>query len=161
MAKARIGLIGLGAKNFCDHPEQADHLRADPGLLPRAIEECLRFEGPIGMTTRVLHADAEFGGFTIPADSTVWASLWSANRDPLRHPEPDRFDITRPDTTHLAFGAGTHQCLGAHLARMETQEALGALIRRTRSLEREEEGLRWGLSVFRVPSSLPVRVRAA
>ncbi|MBW2394374.1 MAG: cytochrome P450, partial [Deltaproteobacteria bacterium] len=126
-----IGLIGLGAKNFADHPKQADALRAEPGLIGNAVEECLRYEGPIGMTTRVLHADAEFGGFLIPKNTTIWASLWSANHDPERHPDPDRFDVARADVTHLGFGAGTHMCLGAHLARMETQEALGALIART------------------------------
>ena len=123
-----IGLIGLGAKNFCDHPAEADKLRQDPGLIANAVEECLRYEGPIGMTTRVLHADAEIGGFEIPADTTVWVSTWSANRDPARHPAPERFDVSRADTTHLGFGAGTHMCLGAHLARAETQEALGALV---------------------------------
>ncbi len=156
-----IGLIGLGAKNLADHPDQADALRAEPGLIGNAVEECLRFEGPIGMTTRVLHADAEFGGFVIPKDTTMWASIWGANRDPRRHPHPDRFDVTRADTTHLGFGMGTHMCLGAHLARMETQEALGALVGRTRRFERTEPTVRWGLSVFRVPGALPMRIEAA
>jgi len=149
-----IGLIGLGAKNLCDHPEEADKIRRDPELIPNAVEECLRFEGPIGMTTRVLHADAEIGGFDIPKDTTVWASTWSANRDPARHPDPDRFDVSRADTTHLGFGAGTHMCLGAHLARLETQEALGALVTRTRRLERADEPVPWGPSIFRVPARI-------
>ena len=153
-----IGLIGLGAKNFCDHAEQAEILRREPERLGNAIEECLRFEGPIGMTTRVLHADAEFGGLTLPKDTTVWASIWSANRDPARHENPTRFDIMREDTTHLAFGAGTHQCLGVHLARMETQEALGALIQKTRELGREGTGIELGPSIFRVPATLPVQL---
>lgn len=156
-----IGLIGLGAKNFADHPKQADALRAEPDLIANAVEECLRYEGPIGMTTRVLHDDAEFGGFVIPKNTTVWASIWSANHDPERRSHPDRFDIARTDVTHLGFGAGTHMCLGAHLARMETQEALGALIGRTRRLERVEPVTQWGPSIFRVPATLPIRLIAA
>ncbi len=156
-----IGLIGLGAKNLCDHPGEADAIRRQPELIPNAVEECLRYEGPIGMTTRVLHADAEIGGFAIPKDTTVWASTWSANRDPARHADPDRFHVAREDTTHLGFGAGTHMCLGAHLARMETQEALGALVTRTRRLERADEPVVWGPSVFRVPARLDMTIEPA
>ena len=153
-----IGLIGLGTKNLCDHPAEAEKLRRDPGLIGNAVEECLRYEGPIGMTTRVLHADAVIGGFEIPADTTIWISTWSANRDPERHPDPDRFDVARADTTHLGFGAGTHMCLGAHLARAETTEALGALVARTRHIERLRDDIEWGASVFRVPGKLPIRL---
>jgi cytochrome P450 len=156
-----IGLIGLGAKNLIDHPEELRRLREDPELIGSAVEECLRFEGPIGMTTRVLHADAEFGGRVIPCDTTVWLSIWSANRDPARFPDPERFDIGRDASGHLAFGGGTHMCLGAHLARMETQEALGALVARTARLERPDPGVVWGPSLFRVPKTLPVELTAA
>jgi len=156
-----VGLIGLGAKNLARHPEAARRLRDEPGRIETAVEECLRFEGPIGMTTRVLHADAELGGRVIPRDATVWLSLWSSNRDPDVFPEPDRFDVTRAPNPHLAFGGGAHLCLGAHLARMETQEALGALVQRTRVLEPAFERIAWGPSLFRVPAALPLRVRAA
>jgi cytochrome P450 len=156
-----IGLISLGVKNLIDHDAEIERLRRDPELLPSAIEECLRFEGPIGMTTRVLHVDAEFDGRVIPKDTTVWLSTWSANRDPEAFPDPDRFDVGRRDNAHLAFGGGTHHCLGAHLARMETQEAIGALVRRTRHLERESSPIEWGPSVFRVPGKLPVRLTPA
>ena len=152
-----VGLIALGAKNLIDHPEQQARLRREPGLIGGAIEECLRFEGPIGLTTRVLHADAEFEGRTIPKNTTLWLSLWSANRDPAQFEAPERFDITRAHNPHLAFGAGTHLCLGAHLARMEAQEALGALVARTRELTREAAPPTWGASVFRVPGKLRVR----
>jgi cytochrome P450 len=113
------------------------------------------------MTTRVLHADAAFDGRTIAKDTTVWLSLWSANRDPERFREPERFDVARADNAHLAFGGGTHLCLGAHLARMEAQEAIGALVSRTRALERTSAAIAWGPSVFRVPAALPVRLTAA
>ncbi len=156
-----IGLIGNGLTALARHPAEQAKLRARPGLIESAVEECLRFEGPIGMTTRVLHADAEFGGRVIPKDTTVWVSIWGANRDPARFPDPDRFDVERTDNAHLAFGGGTHHCLGAHLARMETQVALGTLVQRTRSLELATDRIEWGRSLFRVPARLPVKLRAA
>jgi hypothetical protein len=156
-----VGLIALGAKNLIDHPDQQERLRREPELIKSAVEECLRFEGPIGMTTRVLHADASLDGRTIPRDTTLWLSLWSANRDSAQFADPDRFDIGRTHNPHLAFGAGTHMCLGAHLARMEAQEALGALVARSAKLEREARPLRWGASVFRVPAELRVGARAS
>jgi len=152
-----VGLIALGAKNLIDHPDQMKRLRNDPWLAASAVEECLRFEGPIGMTSRVLHADAEIGGRVVPMNTTLWLSLWSANRDPAQFAEPDRFDIARTPNAHLAFGAGTHACLGMHLARMEAQEAFGALVARTRELTREAAPLAWGASAFRVPAALRVR----
>lgn len=151
-----VGLIALGVKNLILHPPQLEKLRERPGLVEGAVEECLRFEGPIGATTRVLHADAEFGGRTLPKDREVWAMLWGANRDPERFPDPDRFDVERDASGHLAFGGGVHQCLGAHLARMETQEALAGLVGRTRRLSREWEEITWGPSLFRVPARLDV-----
>ncbi|MDJ0869976.1 MAG: cytochrome P450 [Myxococcota bacterium] len=157
-----IGLIGLGVKNLCRHPEQADRLRAQPGLAANAVEECLRYEGPIGLTIRILHEDAAFGGRTIPQDTEVWALLWGANRDPAVFPDPDRFDIERPNAReHLGFGGGTHLCLGAHLARMETQVAIGTLVGRTRALALESDAIEWGRSLFRVPARLPVRLEPA
>ncbi len=150
-----IGLIGLGAKNLMDHPDELAKLRARPELIASAVEECLRFEGPIGMTTRVLHADAEFDGRVIPADTTVWLSIWGSNRDPAAFDDPERFDIEREmKNPHLGFGGGVHLCLGAHLARMETQEALGALAWRTCRLERSAATLELGPSLFRVPAAL-------
>jgi hypothetical protein len=113
------------------------------------------------MTTRVLHADANLDGRTIPANTTLWLSLWSANRDPAQFPNPDAFDVARMPNAHIAFGAGTHACLGMHLARMEAQEALGALVARTKCLTREAAPLAWGASVFRVPAALRVRAEAA
>jgi hypothetical protein len=157
-----IGLIGNGVAAFARHPAQADRLRARPDLVGNAVEECLRFEGPIGMTIRVLHAEAEFGGWRIPVDTEMWAMLWAANRDPARFPDPDRFDVERPNARdHLAFGGGAHLCLGAHLARMEAQEAIGALVRRTRRIELADERRVWGPSLFRVPGRLPVALAPA
>jgi hypothetical protein len=156
-----VGLIALGAKNLIDHPQELGKLRARPELAASAVEECMRFESPVGMTTRVLHADAEFDGRRIAKDTTVWLSLWSSNRDPARFPDPERFDVERRDNEHLGFGGGTHLCLGAHLARMEAQEALGALAARTKELARRPGRVAWGPSLFRVPAQLHVELKPA
>jgi cytochrome P450 len=156
-----VGLIGLGARNLIDHPGELAKLRAQPELAANAVEECLRFESPVGMTTRVLHADAVVGGRAIAKDTTVWLSIWSANRDPARFRDPERFDVERRDNEHLGFGGGTHLCLGAHLARMEAQEALGALAARTKELARRPGRIAWGPSLFRVPAALEVELKAS
>jgi hypothetical protein len=160
-----IGLIGNGMAALIRHPAELAKLRARPELTASAVEECLRFEGPIAITIRVLHEDAEFGPpgrrRRIPRDAEVWPMLWAANRDPERFPDPDRFDVERPDNAHLAFGGGTHLCLGAHLARMEGQVAIGSLARRTRELALLGDTIEWGASLFRVPGRLPVAFRRA
>ena len=153
-----IGLIGNGLNALARHPGELAKLRARPGLIEPAVEECLRFDGPIGATIRVLHADVEFGGYVLAKDSEVWALLGAANRDPSRFAEPDRFDVERQPNPHLAFGGGTHLCLGAHLARMEAQAAIGGLVARTRRLVPEYDQIEWGPSLFRVPATLPMRL---
>ncbi|MBW2665759.1 MAG: cytochrome P450, partial [Deltaproteobacteria bacterium] len=112
-----IGLIGNGTRQLLLHPDELAKLRADPRLIESAIEECLRFDGPIPLTLRIPHQDIDFGEQVIPKDSTVMVLLAAANRDPERFPEPERFDITRDPNPHIAFGGGTHLCLGTHLAR--------------------------------------------
>ncbi len=156
-----IGLIGNGVYQLLRHPAELARLRREPGLAPTAIDECLRFDGPIGATLRILHEDAEFGGVMIPRDTRVLALLDGANRDPAKFPEPDRFDIGRSPNEHLAFGGGVHRCLGAHLARMEAQEAIVALATRTREIELVDEKRSWGRSLFRVPAALHVRISPA
>ncbi|MGH7790191.1 MAG: cytochrome P450 [Candidatus Binatia bacterium] len=152
-----IGLIGNGVLALLRHPDQLARLRAEPGLIGSAVEECLRYDGPIPLTPRYLHADAQFGGHTIPKDTQVWSLLFAANRDPARFPDPDRFDIARADNAHLAFGGGGHFCLGAHLARMEAQVAIGTLVRRVDHIELASDDLQWGRSLFHVLDKLPVR----
>jgi len=156
-----IGLIGNGVYQLLRHPGELARLRREPGLGVTAVEECLRFDGPIGATLRILHEDAEFGGVTIPRDSRVIVLLDAADRDPAAFPDPDRFDVGRSPNEHLAFGGGVHRCLGAHLARMEAQEAIVGLATRTRAIELLAEKRSWGRSLFRVPAALPVRVSAA
>jgi cytochrome P450 len=155
-----IGLIGNGVLALLRHPDQLALLRARPELIASAVEECLRFDGPIMLTPRFLHADAEFRGRLIPKDSQVWAILFAANRDPEQFANPEAFDIARADNPHLAFGGGTHFCLGAHLARLEAQVAIGTFVRRLRAPVLASQDLDWGRSLFRVLGSLSIRFEA-
>jgi len=154
-----IGLIGNGVRALVRHPGELARLRAEPALLERAVEECLRFDGPIILTVRVLHADVVFDGVTIPKDAMVWAMLAAANRDPAVFPAPDRFDVARDPNDHLAFGGGAHFCLGSHLARLEAQRAIGSLVARFDDLALVSETVEWGPSLFRVPGRLPITFR--
>ena len=154
-----IGLIGNGVRALVQNPAELEKLRARPDLIGSAIEECLRYEGPIVLTARILHADAEFGGRTIPRNAMVWGMLAAANRDPAAFPDPDRFDVERKPNDHLAFGGGAHYCLGAFLAKLEGQLAIGSLVRRFRDLALVSPTVEWGASLFRVPGRLPLRFR--
>src|SRR5438552_8648313 len=155
-----IGLIGNGVRALLRHPAELTRLRARPELVASAVEECLRYDGPIILTSRVLHAGVEFGGRAIPKNARVWAMLAAANRDPEAFPDPDRFDLERRPNEHLAFGGGPHYCLGAHLARLEGQIAIGALASRFDDLALVSDTVEWGPSLFRVPGRLPVTFRA-
>ena len=155
-----IGLIGNGVRALVLHPAELAKLRARPDLVASTVEECLRWDGPIVLTGRVLHADVQFGGKTIPKNARVWGMLAAANRDPEAFPDPDRFDVERDPNEHLAFGGGPHYCLGAYLAKIEAQSAIGTLVRRFDGLALESERVEWGPSLFRVPGKLPLRFRA-
>lgn len=155
-----IGLIANGARQLARHPREQARLRGQPALIAPAVEECLRFDGPVMQTMRVLRDDTRFGDVIVPAGAEVIALLAAANRDPGRFPDPDRFDIARAPNDHLAFGGGIHFCQGAHLARMEAQVALGTLASRTAVLEVDDAPLDWSRSLFRVPRRLPLRLRA-
>ncbi|OKJ44914.1 cytochrome P450 [Streptomyces sp. CB01580] len=123
-----VNLITNGVLTLLRQPEHLDHLRRDPGLLPRAVEELLRYEPPVHMRERIPHSDIDVAGTTIPEGASVVLALASGSRDPMRFHEPDRFDPTRPDNQHLGFGSGIHLCYGGPLARIEAQAALGALL---------------------------------
>jgi cytochrome P450 len=151
------GVIGNGVRCLLRHPDELQKLLAQPELIRSAVEECLRYDGPIGGTLRVVHEDVELGGVLIPKDSQVVACIYAAQRDPRAFDEPDRFLIERGSSSHLAFGGGAHFCLGAHLARMEAQIAIGTLFRRFPGLQLESDELHWGHSMFRIQASLPAR----
>lgn len=108
--------------------EQLEMVRADRSLIPRAIEEGLRWEAPLLSFGRIATQDTEIAGQPVPAGTTVNLCVHSANRDPSRWPDPDRFDLTRPPRGHLGFGQGNHVCLGIHFARMELRVAVEAIL---------------------------------
>ena len=125
-----VNLIGNGTLALLEHPDQLARFKDDPALIPSAIEELLRYDSPVQWTARIPNADVEAGGRKIPSGSMVIAAIGAANRDPSHFPDPDRLDIARADNRHLSFGFGIHFCLGAPLARVESQIALGTLLRR-------------------------------
>ncbi|MFF3013315.1 cytochrome P450 [Streptomyces sp. NPDC057939] len=133
-----VHMIGNGMRALFAHPDQLADLRADPGLLDGAIEEMLRYDGPVETCTeRLALEDVEMGGVVIPAGSAVLIAMADADRDPARFREPDRFDIRRDARGHIAFGHGLHHCLGAPLARMEGRIALRSLLARFPGLTRD------------------------
>ncbi|MER7409689.1 MULTISPECIES: cytochrome P450 family protein [Streptomyces] len=160
-----VGLISNGALALLRHPDQLAALRADPGLLPGAVEEMLRYDGPVETSTyRFTTEPVEIGGTVIPGDGQlVLPVLADADRDPRRFAEPDTFDVRRAPRGHLAFGHGIHFCLGAPLARMEARIAFERLLARVPTLELDTTpaGLRWrdGL-LLRGLRGLPVRFAA-
>ncbi|MFB7864161.1 cytochrome P450 [Streptomyces sp. NPDC056069] len=135
-----VNLIANTVRALLDHPEQLAALRADFGLIDGAIEEGLRYDGPVeNATLRFAREAFVLGGTEIPAGGIVLVALASGARDPGRFPEPDRFDIRRDPRGHLAFGHGIHYCLGAPLARLEGKTAIASLLRRFPRLELDPE----------------------
>ncbi|NNC71496.1 MAG: cytochrome P450 [Sphingomonadaceae bacterium] len=123
-------LIGNGLKALMDHRDQWEALKADPALLPDAVEEMLRYDSPVINSGRIAHEDIEIGGCPIARGETVSTSLAAANHDPAVHDDPGVFDIFRANKKHHSFGGGRHFCLGAPLARLEAQELFGALAKK-------------------------------
>lgn len=132
-------LIGNGMKALLSHPDQFQALKDDPTLIEGAIEEMLRFDGPVQFTSRIAKEDLEIGGKRIEAGQMVTLSIGGANRDPKNFPDPDRFDIRREPEHNLAFGHGVHFCLGAPLARLEAQVAIPALLQRMPNLSLQQK----------------------
>jgi cytochrome P450 len=130
-----VNLISNGVRALLAHPDQLDALRADFSLLDGAIEEMLRYDGPVETATlRFSAAPVPVGDQVIPAGERVLIGLAAADRDPARYPDPDRFDIRRDTRGHLAFGHGIHFCLGAPLARLEARVAVRSLLERCPAL---------------------------
>jgi len=152
-------LIGNGLLALLREPDQLDLLRTNLDLMPTAVEELLRFDGPVQATLRVARENIDFDGTRVEAGSLVIVGIGAANHDPEVFREPERLDITRDPNPHLAFGFGVHFCLGAQLARLEGQIALRALIERFPRLALATETVRYRPNpVLRGLESLPVNL---
>jgi cytochrome P450 len=152
-------LIGNAVIALLRFPEQRRRLAADPSLLPTAVEEFLRWDSPVQITDRVATEDCDVAGTRVRKGTIVAAVLGAANRDPERYPDPDALDVGRADNPHLSFGHGVHFCLGAALARLETQAAIGALLRRFPDFHTAGGAPTYRRSmVLRGPEHLPLRL---
>jgi len=153
-------LIGWLAKVLAEHPDQRRLVVEDRSLLQNVIEETLRFEPTGHANARYVTEDIEYYGTTMPAGSAVLLIMASANRDPRRFDEPDRYDILRKDVQHLTFGYGLHFCLGTHLARLEGRVALDELLNRWTEWEVDYSGIKLAsTSTVRGWERLPIIVR--
>ncbi len=158
-SETTTNLIDNALLCFAEYPEQLARLRAEPGLLPSAIEEVLRFRSPVQAVFRQTRRDVEVHGRTIPAGKLVLVMIGSANRDPRQFPDAGRFDLGRDPNPHLAFGHGVHFCIGAPLARLEARVALTDLLERAKGI-RLASDVPWPpRKAFHVhgPTSLPIR----
>ncbi|AOP47847.1 cytochrome P450 family protein [Streptomyces lydicus] len=156
-----VSLLSNGVRALLQHPAQLAALRADFSLLDNAVEEMLRYDGPVETATWRFNAEPiEIGGTSIPAGETILVALASASRDPDRYSAADDFDITRDARGHAAFGHGIHFCLGAPLARLEARVALRSLLERCPdlALDVDPEALTWRTGMLiRGTEQLPVR----
>jgi cytochrome P450 len=159
-----VNLIGNGVLALLRHPDRLAELRADPEMIPRAVEEFLRYDGPVNLATfRHTTESVDIGGVTIPPGEVVLVALASADRDPDHYPAADDLDLHRDAAGHVAFGFGLHHCLGAPLARLEGDVAFRTLLARfpDLALAVEPDQLSWRSSILmRGLTRLPVRLRA-
>jgi cytochrome P450 len=154
-------LIGNGMLALGRNPAQMDLLRQSPELMPRAIEEILRYDGPVQSTVRFTRQDVELGGTELPANLGCFIILAAANRDPAEFDDPDRFDVTREPRRNVAFGEGIHTCIGAPLARLEGAIAIGAMLERFPRLRLKDPAIKpayKGSYFLRGLESLPLAI---
>ena len=130
-----LNLVGHAVLALLRNPGEMERLRQDPSLIRPAVEEFLRYDSPVQFTARIATTDVEVDGTVIEAGEQVAVVIGACNRDPDHFPDPDRLDLSREDNRHLSFAAGAHYCLGAALARLEAQVAVGTLVRRLENLE--------------------------
>ncbi|MEX2207887.1 MAG: cytochrome P450 [Myxococcota bacterium] len=152
-------LIGNGLYTLLRHPAELARLHARPDMIGSAVEELLRFEGPVALTSRNPNREYELDGRTIAKDDELSVVLAAANRDPAVFADPDRLDLSRGENRHLSFGFGAHFCLGAALARLEGQIALGSIVARFPAMKLVGDTVAWkpGI-VLRGLVELPIRV---
>jgi cytochrome P450 len=153
-------LIGNGTLALLRNPDQLQALRADPDLIPGAVEELLRFDASVQLTMRTAFDDLEVGEHIVPAGESMILLLGAANRDPERYEDPDRLDVTRTAVRPLSFSGGIHFCLGAALARLEGRVAFSELLRRFSTIELLDDSPPWkpNLTLHGL-QALPLRVQ--
>jgi len=152
--------IANGLLALLEFPGELERLRSNPGLAAAAVEELLRYDGPIGAQVRIVQAGRTLHGKTLQPGERVFLMMNAANRDPRAYQDPDRLDLTRDGVAHLSFGFGAHICLGFPLARLEGQIALPAVLGRWRRIELATAELQWLDSmVLRGVQAMPLRVR--
>jgi len=151
-------LIGNGLWALLNNPGELAKLRADPGLVPSAVEEMLRYDGPIQLNNRRLLDPMALGGATLPAGTPITIGIGAANRDPAQFPDPERFDVARKPNRHIAFGQGDHVCVGMNVARMEGRIAFSRLLAKFPGIALAGEPERDRRVRFRGFRRLPVRV---
>lgn len=152
------GMLSSGLLTLLRHPDQLAQLRADPALIPRAVEEILRFDNPLHYFRRTAVVDTELSGTEIRAGDKVAMYYTSANRDEAVFADPQRFDIHRNPNPHLSFGMGTHFCLGAHLARLEGRIFFGELLDTFSGIELIGEPVRIRSNLNNTVKRLPIRL---
>ena len=165
-----VNLIGNGTLALLQHPDQMARLRSEPALIVPAVEEMLRYTSPVELAPeRYPREDVALAGVVIPRGAMVFVAIGSANRDERQFADPDVLDIAREPNRHLAFGLGAHFCIGASLARLEGQIAIGTLLRRVPDLRLAvaPDRLRWrsgllnrGLEALPVAYQTPVDTAA-
>jgi cytochrome P450 len=151
-------LLANGCAALLDHPSQLARLRAEPGLVPAAVEEFLRYDAPIQSRLRLVREPIELGQRTLRPGRMVLLLIGSANRDGHRFADPDRLDVSRDPNPHLSFGGGIHYCLGASLARLEARVAFGRLLGDFSGFEPDGRPARQPESAFRTYARVPVAV---
>lgn len=156
-----VNLIANGTAALLGAPEVWSMLREEPSRWPDAVEELLRFDSPVQMTSRIAVDDVQLAGTTLPRGSAVVVAIGGANRDPQMFSDPDHLVLDRPERTHLAFSLGIHHCLGAALARLEARVAFEELAARMEDPALAGNAVRRRLVVLRGYESLPIRSRSA
>ncbi|MCC5600914.1 cytochrome P450 [Nostoc favosum] len=155
--ESTVNTIGNGMLALLNHPDQIEQLKREPTMIQSAVEEILRYDSPVQITTRIATVNFEIGNQTIQAGEKVVLCLGAANRDPEQFPDPDRLNINRDPNPHVAFGDGIHYCLGAGLARIQAQIAVNTLIQQFPDLKLASDKLEWRKNVvLRGLKALPV-----
>jgi cytochrome P450 len=156
-----VNAVANGAIAFAENPDEWEKLRADPTLVKTAIEEMVRYDGPVQSFFRNTLAAAEVAGVKIPKGEKVMLTFASANRDERKYESPDAFRIDRRSPDHVGYGAGIHYCLGAPLARLELSTLWTAFLKRTKGFTLDGDYERTHNVLFRGARTLPIHIAPA